>query len=222
VNVLKTDTFAHTGVKEHTRVSSVRLSVSNDDLGEAGLWAGAEGVRHVHASPVPCPAGHVTGASFSAGAMGVGHGSDQLGHKLLDMGMRTQIEDLVQEAEELIRNRVWVLTPDHRMVLAKAAADLHAAVGTPQVQETLPATDRLEHLREALAAVAIALAHVHGHTAWFLGAVATSLTPVLHWRALPAGDGHTFGAVVPTPLQYAEAEDAVRQLRNALARIASA
>ncbi|MFE9466853.1 hypothetical protein ACFYNW_24890 [Streptomyces virginiae] len=138
------------------------------------------------------------------------------------MDMRTLIEDLVVEAEGLIRDQVWVLTPRHRTVLAKAAADLRAAVGAPQVQEALPVIDRLEHLREALAAVAIALAHCHGHTAWFLGAAATALTPVLHWRALPAEDSHTFGAVAPTPQEYAEAEDAVRRLQSTLACIASA
>jgi hypothetical protein len=137
------------------------------------------------------------------------------------MGMRTLVEGLVAEAEGLIRDRVWVLTPGHRAVVAKAAADLHAAVGAPQVQEALPVLERLEHLREALAAVAIALAHVHGHTAWFLGAAATVLTPVLHWRALPAGDSHNFGAVAPTAQQYVEAEDTVRRLQSALVCIAS-
>lgn len=138
------------------------------------------------------------------------------------MDMRTLVEDLVGEAERLIRDQVWVLTPADRTVAAKAAADLHAAVGASHVQETLPVMDRLERLREALAAVAIALAHVHGRTAWFLGAAATALTPVLHWRALPAEDGSAFGAVSPTLQQYTEAEDAVRRLQSALAGFASA
>ncbi|MGW0469035.1 hypothetical protein ACWDX6_27830 [Streptomyces sp. NPDC003027] len=132
----------------------------------------------------------------------------------------TDIEELVEEAERLIRDQVWVLSPGDRSVAAKAAADLHAVVGTPQSQQALPEVDRLEHLREALAAVAIALAHVHGRLAWFLGAAATVLTPVLHWRAVPAEGGPTFGAVPPTGQQYTEAEDAVRRLRSALASIA--
>ncbi|MFI0743321.1 hypothetical protein ACH4PU_35390 [Streptomyces sp. NPDC021100] len=138
------------------------------------------------------------------------------------MAMMTQVDDLVGEAERLVRDQVWILSPRHRAVIVKAALDLHAAVGAPQIQKALPLRSRLEHLREALAAVAIALAHVHGHTAWFLGAAATALTPVLHWRALPADDGHAFGAVAPTPQQYAEAEEAVRRLQSALAHIASA
>ncbi|MFG3282063.1 hypothetical protein [Streptomyces sp. NPDC048111] len=138
------------------------------------------------------------------------------------MAIVTRVDDLVEEAERLIRDQVWILSPRHRAVIAKAALDLHTAVGASQIQEALPLRERLENLREALAAVAIALAHVHGHTAWFLGAAATTLTPVLHWRALPAEDSHAFGAVAPAPHQYAEAEEAVRRLQRALARLVSA
>ncbi|MEU3723653.1 hypothetical protein [Streptomyces sp. NPDC031705] len=132
------------------------------------------------------------------------------------------IEDLAEEAERQIRDQAWELSPTDRTVAAKAAADLHAAVGTPQSRQGLPEVDRLEHLREALAAVAIALAHVHGRLAWFLGAAATALTPVLHWRALPAGGGPTFGAVQPTLQEYTEAEDAIRRLQRTLASINTA
>ncbi|MFF5705616.1 hypothetical protein ACFY7H_24465 [Streptomyces sp. NPDC012794] len=133
------------------------------------------------------------------------------------MGMGKVIEGLVEEAERQIRDQVWELSPADRSVAAKAAADLDAAVGTPQSRQGLPEVERLEHLREALAAVAIALAHVHGPLAWFLGAAATALTPILHWRALPAGEGPTFGAVQPTLHEYTEAEDAIRRLRRTLA-----
>ncbi|OAL12630.1 hypothetical protein A4V12_24565 [Streptomyces noursei] len=131
-----------------------------------------------------------------------------------------EIEELVKEAERLIRDQVWVLSFDDRAVAAKAAADLLAAVGNPETQQTLPEVDRLEHLREALAAVAIALAHVHGRLAWFLGAAATALSPVLHWRAMPAEDGSTFGAVPPSLEEYVEAEEAIRRLQSILASIA--
>ncbi|MGI5485164.1 hypothetical protein [Streptomyces lavendofoliae] len=139
------------------------------------------------------------------------------------MDIRTVIDGLVAEAEGQIRDQVWVLTQADRTVATKAAADLEAAVGAPQSQQALPDVERLAHLREALAAIAIALAHVHGRLAWFLGAAATALTPVLHWRALPAPDGGpTFGTVTPAPKQYTEAEDAVRRLQRALAGIATA
>ncbi|MEU7296751.1 hypothetical protein AB0A76_26705 [Streptomyces exfoliatus] len=138
------------------------------------------------------------------------------------MDMRGAVEELVEEAERQIRDHKWVLTPEDRTVAAKAADDLHTAVGTPQSQQDLPQVERLEHLREALAAVAIALAHVHGRMAWFLGAAATALTPVLHWRAMPAEHGPTFGAVPPTLQQYSDAEDAIRRLQSTLAGIAIA
>ncbi|MFB7864768.1 hypothetical protein [Streptomyces sp. NPDC056069] len=138
------------------------------------------------------------------------------------MSMQTVIEDLAEEAERLIREQVWVPTPADHAVAAKAAADLHAAIGTTQSHATQPTVERLEHLREVLASLAIALAHVHGRLAWFLGAATTALTPVLHWRALPAEDGPTFGAVPPTPQEYTEAEEAVRRLQHTLTLITAA
>ncbi|MFE3382311.1 methyltransferase [Streptomyces anulatus] len=110
------------------------------------------------------------------------------------MGMRQDIEDLAKEAEWQIREHKWVPSANDHTVAARVAADLRAVVGTPQSQQELLAVTRLGHLREALAAVTIALAYVHGPMAWFLGAAATALTPILHWRAMPARHGHTFGA----------------------------
>ncbi|MFD6350176.1 hypothetical protein ACFWF9_36485 [Streptomyces roseolus] len=136
--------------------------------------------------------------------------------------MQTVIKELTDEAERQLRHRTWVPTPADRTVAKKAATELYAAVGTPRSQRALSDVDRLAHLREALAALAIALAHVHGRLAWFLGAAVTALTPILHWRALPPGDGFTFGAVQPTLQEYGEAEDAVRLLRATLAGIATA
>ncbi|MEU4878439.1 hypothetical protein [Streptomyces sp. NPDC021608] len=135
------------------------------------------------------------------------------------MDIRTVIEALAEEAEGLIRDQVWVPTSGDRTVAAKAAADLHAAVGAQQSH--LSEVDRLEDLREALAAVAIALARGHGPLAWFLGAAADTLRPILHWRAM-AAEGPTFGAVTPTLEQYTEAEDAVRRLQRTLASFKAA
>ncbi|MFJ8162274.1 hypothetical protein ACIRBY_15265 [Streptomyces sp. NPDC096136] len=137
------------------------------------------------------------------------------------MDMRTSVEGLAEEAERQVRDHTWEPAPTDRTVAAKAAADLHAAIGSPHAQEALSEIDRLECLREALAVLATAVASVHGRLAWFLGAASTALTPVLHWRALPAEDGFAFGAVQPTPEQYAEAEDAVRRLHTTLTRVAA-
>ncbi|WBP91905.1 hypothetical protein [Kitasatospora cathayae] len=83
----------------------------------------------------------------------------------------------------------------------------------------LPEKDRLEHLREVVAVLAIALARTHGHLAWFLSGAVTVLEPVLRWRALLAEDDHAFGTVPPALEQYTEAENAVRRLQATLARI---
>ncbi|MFH7596375.1 hypothetical protein WDV06_14895 [Streptomyces racemochromogenes] len=135
------------------------------------------------------------------------------------MEMRTLIEGLAEEAERQLRDRAWAPSPADRATAAQAAADLHTTIGTPHTQEALTAIDRLEHLREALAVLAIALARVHGRLAWFLGAAVTALAPVLHWRALPDDDGPTFGAVRPTPEQYTDAEEAIRRLHGTLVLI---
>ncbi|MFD7127773.1 MULTISPECIES: hypothetical protein [Streptomyces] len=140
----------------------------------------------------------------------------------MGMGMRQDIEELAKEAEWQIREHKWVPTADDHTVAARVAADLRAVVGTPRSQQELFAVTRLGHLREAFAAVAIALASVHGPMAWFLGAAATALTPILHWRALPALHGHTFGAISPPLQQYTEAEEAIRRLQDTLARLATA
>ncbi|MBB6439725.1 hypothetical protein HNQ79_006237 [Streptomyces candidus] len=138
------------------------------------------------------------------------------------MNILTAVEGLVEEAKRQIRERVWFVTDTDRTVAAEAATELPAVGGTPRHQQVLLEVDRLEHLREALAAVAIALAHVYGRLAWFLGAAATALSSVLHWRAMPADTGSTFGAEPPTFQQYTEAEEAVRRLRSALTGIAAA
>ncbi|MFE9138871.1 hypothetical protein [Streptomyces sp. NPDC007355] len=136
------------------------------------------------------------------------------------MDIRRAVEELVEEAEQQIHDYMWVLTPADRTVAAKAAASLHAIVDTAHSQQTLSEVVRLEHLREALAVLAIALAHVHGRLAWFLGAAATALTPVLQWRTLPA-DHLALGAAPPPLQQYTQAEDAVRRLHDTLASIAT-
>ncbi len=134
--------------------------------------------------------------------------------------MRAAIKDLTEEAERQVRDRVWVLTPGDRDLAFQAEAGLRDAVGTSRAQEALPDKDRLERLREALAVLAINLARTHGRLAWFLSGAIAALEPVLHWRALPADGGRTFGTVPSSPEQYTEAENAVRRLQDSLARIA--
>ncbi|MGW1014480.1 hypothetical protein ACWD4X_31125 [Streptomyces termitum] len=133
--------------------------------------------------------------------------------------MKAIIEELAEKAERQLSDQVWIPDPADRAIAEKAATGLYALVGAPEVQRALSDVDRLARLREALAAVAIALAHVHGRLAWFLGAAATALTPILNWRALPLEGGPTFGAVEPTAQEYEDAEEAVRRLQATLAAV---
>ncbi|MFD7629523.1 hypothetical protein ACFV7Q_26435 [Streptomyces sp. NPDC059851] len=133
--------------------------------------------------------------------------------------MRAQISDLVTEAESQLRNGLWVLTPEDAALARKAAAGLAEAVRPAAEQETLPVIKRLEHLREALAVLAVTLARTHGPLAWFLARASTTLSPVLTWRALPAsGQRQSFGATLPTPAELHDAEESVRHLHATLTR----
>ncbi|MFF4582717.1 hypothetical protein ACFY15_30705 [Streptomyces sp. NPDC001373] len=113
-------------------------------------------------------------------------------------------------------------TPTDRALAANAAADLQKAISTRRAQEALSEIDRLEHLRGALAVLAITLARVHGRLAWFLGAAVTALTPVLNWRALSPEGRPAFGTTQAAPEQYTDAEDAIRLLHRTLVRISTA
>ncbi|MEU2390356.1 hypothetical protein [Streptomyces sp. NPDC007369] len=132
--------------------------------------------------------------------------------------MRAQIADLVTEAETQLRDGLWKPTPEDVALARKAATGLAEAVRPAAEQEALPTIKRLEHLREALAVLAITLARTHGPLAWFLARASTTLSPVLAWRALPAAnERQTFGATLPTPEELHDAEDAVRHLHTTLA-----
>lgn len=135
------------------------------------------------------------------------------------MDMRRIVAVLIEEAEQQVQDQIWELEPKDRELALRAEAGLRDAIGPPKVQEALPQIERLEHLRESLAVLALSLARTHGRLAWFLSGALNALEPVLRWRALPADRGGTFGTVLPSPEEYAEAEDAVRRLQDAFAQI---
>jgi hypothetical protein len=138
---------------------------------------------------------------------------------VIGMDMRRVVAVLAEEAEQQIQDHVWEVEPGDRALALDTEAGLRDVVGPPDVQEALPQIKRLERLRETLAVLAISLARTHGRLAWFLSGALNALEPVLHWRALPADRGGTFGTVLPTAEEYTEAEDAVRQLQDVLAQI---
>ncbi|MFJ3222239.1 hypothetical protein ACIPJS_02570 [Streptomyces sp. NPDC086783] len=135
------------------------------------------------------------------------------------MDMRRIVAVLAEDGERQIQDQIWNLAPSERALAREAETGLRDAVRSPEEQEARSHIDRLERLRETLAVLAIALARTHGHLAWFLSCALNALEPVLRWRALPAERGGTFGTVLANPEDYTEAEDAVRQLQEVLARI---
>ncbi|MGW1173788.1 hypothetical protein ACWD4P_08690 [Kitasatospora sp. NPDC002543] len=133
-------------------------------------------------------------------------------------GMWEQATLLAAEAERQVHSGLWEFTPQDAALARKTADDLAGAIGPADEQERMPVIERLEHLREALAVIALGIARTHGRLAWFLGRAGVVLSPVLQWRALPAGRSQSFGAVVPSPAELTDAERAVRRLHSALLR----
>ncbi|MFE2409915.1 hypothetical protein ACFXDE_16425 [Kitasatospora sp. NPDC059408] len=139
-----------------------------------------------------------------------------------------QVAELAEEAERQSRDGVSESAPVESAradaaLAGKIADDLAAAVGPAAEQERLPVVDRLERLREALAALALGIARSHGRLAWFLARAGIVLAPVLQWRA-PGPDQMqaSGGIVLPTPDEISDAEDAVRRLHSALTRTSTA
>ncbi|WP_234322929.1 hypothetical protein [Streptomyces sp. NRRL S-350] len=138
------------------------------------------------------------------------------------LSLCSQVAVLAAEAEQQVRGGLWELAPPETTLARKTAEGLAEQVGPAAEQERLAVIDRLERLREVLAVLAIGTARTHGQLAWFLSRASTVFTPVLHWRALPADPPRSFGTVVPTPEELADAERAVRRLHTTLNRTATA
>ncbi|MFE9845324.1 STAS domain-containing protein [Streptomyces goshikiensis] len=138
----------------------------------------------------------------------------------VDMRMKT--EALVVEASGQVADGLWEMSSGETALARVTAEHLAQAVGPPGEQLELPSIERLERLREALAHMAMAIARTHGQLAWFLARTTEALTPVLHWRTLTADRAQSFGTVVPTPAELADAEDAVRLLHTALDEMSTA
>ena len=134
--------------------------------------------------------------------------------------MSARIETLAEEAEEQLLGGLWRPTPGEVALARKSAVGLLEVIAPAAAQEGLALIDRLEHLREALAVLAMGTARTHGQLAWFLAQASTALVPVLHWRSLPADKPQSFGTVVPTAGELADAEHAVRRLAEVLSGLA--
>ncbi len=129
------------------------------------------------------------------------------------MNVYSAIQAVVEEAEHELACQAWKPTEVDRGLAEQLRQSLETFT-TDRGGES--STERLERLREGIAAVAITLASCHGPLAWFLGQCATALGPILQWRSLPAEVGHAFKTTIPTPEQLADAEHAFIRLHNLL------
>ncbi|MEU1424044.1 hypothetical protein [Kitasatospora sp. NPDC005751] len=134
------------------------------------------------------------------------------------MSMVMAVERVIHEAELQLTDGTWELTATDSALARKTAAALDAAIGPADTHQALSRIERLAALREALAALALTIARTHGHLAWFLADASSHLAPVLHWRALDAPGNRSFGAVLPTGDELADAEAAARLLAAMLTR----
>ncbi|MFD0723140.1 hypothetical protein [Streptomyces globosus] len=93
----------------------------------------------------------------------------------------------------------------------------HPAARPPAAGRTRRASrltdERLETLREAAAALAVATVHATGALEWLLGETAAVLAPLSAWHP---------SIRTPTPEKITDAEQAVGRLRQALADVAAA
>ncbi|MEE1782604.1 hypothetical protein PUR71_06665 [Streptomyces sp. SP17BM10] len=138
-------------------------------------------------------------------------------------GLCAQVAELAAEVERQSRDGVLELTAADAALAGKLADDLAEAVGPAAGQARLPFVERLERLREALAALALGIARSHGRLAWCLARAGVLLAPVLQWRHPDSEQPQAFGTVVlPTPEELSDAEDAVRRLHAALTRTGAA
>ncbi|WP_033223034.1 hypothetical protein [Kitasatospora phosalacinea] len=136
------------------------------------------------------------------------------------MIMSAAVEQAVLEAQRQLVQGEWDPAPADLVLVRETAVALAAAVGPVDVQAKLARIDRLAGLREALAAIALTVARTHGRLAWFLAQCSSELAPVLHWRALEAPEGGSFGATLPDEDELADAEEAIRSLTAMLTRTA--
>ena len=129
------------------------------------------------------------------------------------MSVYSAVQAVVEEAEQELACGAWKPTEIDRGLVQRLRGSLQPFIAD---EDGGSSTERLERLREGMAAVAITLASCHGPLAWFLGQCATALSPVLQWRSLPADTGHAFKTTMPTPEQFTDAERAFVLLHTLL------
>lgn len=126
------------------------------------------------------------------------------------MTMQEATDAAIAQAENWRETGVWNVTDADTATAAELLTSLPWPTGSPAAS----LGDRLDHLRETLAALAVATATSRTPMGWFLGRCATALAPVLRWQ--PDGTA-AHATITPAPDEITEAESSFARIHDFLA-----
>ncbi|MFF3488699.1 hypothetical protein ACFYXC_36325 [Streptomyces sp. NPDC002701] len=127
------------------------------------------------------------------------------------MNMQAAADAAITQARTWRETGVWNVTDTDTAM----AAELLTSLPWP-TESAHSAGDRLDHLREVLAALAVATATSRTPMGWFLGQCAAALAPVLQWQPDGTADHAT---ITPTPGEITDAETAFAHIHDFLAAL---
>ncbi|MET9958117.1 hypothetical protein ABZ128_03365 [Streptomyces sp. NPDC006326] len=133
------------------------------------------------------------------------------------MSLRAATEAAVIQAEDWLQTGTWKATDADAATAKQLLAQLDWLNDPAQDQAAAPLTGRLNRLREALAALAVATATSPAPMNWFLGQCAAALAPAMRWH--PDDNASHGNTLTPTNEEIADAEHAMARLRDLLASL---
>ncbi|MFV0126139.1 hypothetical protein ACLGI4_00100 [Streptomyces sp. HMX112] len=132
------------------------------------------------------------------------------------MTMQAATDAAIAQARTWWQTGVWNVTDTDRATAAELLTSLPWPTGPTAQAADAPPGDRLDHLREALAALAVATATSRTPMGWFMGQCAAAPAPVLRWHPDGTADHAT---ITPTPGEITEAETAFAHIHDFLAAL---
>ncbi|MER8226483.1 hypothetical protein ABTZ58_39575 [Streptomyces sp. NPDC094143] len=132
------------------------------------------------------------------------------------MTMQAATDAAIAQARTWRRTGIWNVTHTDYAMAAELLTSLPWPTASAAEAAHAPLGTRLDHLRECLAALAVATATSRTPMGWFLGQCASVLAPVLQWQPDGTPDHAT---ITPTPEEITGAEHALTAIRNMLTTI---
>ncbi len=130
------------------------------------------------------------------------------------MTMQTATGAAIAQARTWRQTGVWTVTDADSAMAAELLTSLPWPAGPTAEAADAPLGERLDHLRESLAALAVATATSRTPMGWFLGQCAAALAPVLQWQ--PDGTAE-HATITPAPGEITDAETAFAHIHDFLA-----